>query len=75
MSEHSAESVAGCEYCTADRATHTLLMTDSTSVDALSFVCTDHAYLVLRDWLYGTDYQDVAGWEVKRLLIDGSTDG
>lgn len=60
------EDVQWCESCEEGEAAFTLFITDSLSMDNISYACSECAYYVLTDWISGGDYPDIQGWEIKR---------
>ncbi|SRR6266498_2557639 len=57
-----------CDSCEEGQATCTLVMTDSLSMDNLSFACDECAYHVITDWFEGSEvYSDIEGWEIRKL--------
>lgn len=55
-----------CDSCEEGEASCTLSITNSQSMDNLSYACDECAYQVVTDWMAG-GYSDIEGWEIKRL--------
>lgn len=59
-------NIQWCEACDGT-ASFTLSVTDSLSMDNLSYCCDECASDVMSDWIFGVDYSDIEGWEIKKL--------
>lgn len=56
-----------CEGCNDGVASHILQLTDSVSMDNLSYVCENCGPSIIEDWVTGWDYHDITGWEIRRI--------
>jgi hypothetical protein len=62
------DEVQWCESCDDGIAAFTLSVTDSLSMDNLSYCCFECAESVMTDWMIGTDYSEAEGWEIKKYV-------
>lgn len=59
-----------CDGCGTEDALFATQILDSVSMDNLFQGCAPCTWTVIADWFDG-DESDVAGWEIRKLQIDG----